>query len=290
VLIHDTTARVRDFYEHTPFPNYDELETPAELVAKAKRGTLASLLDRDIPFRVRVLDMGCGTGQLPLFLSLASRNVVGADLSRASLRLGEQFRCRNGLTRVHFVQCDLFRPPFPASSFDYVISTGVLHHTADPARALAAVAALVKPGGYIVAGFYNAYARLPLKARGIILRMTGGRFSWIDPVLRKFAVSSDKRTSWYRDQYEHPAEVSVSLDTVLKWFRETGLTYVATVPSIGNRSRDGNLFAASAPGSRVSRWLRQIGWAFTIGREGGLFVVIGRKEYADARSVAEVMR
>ena len=275
--IHDTTVRVRDFYEETPFPNYEDLETPAELVAKAARGTLASLLDRDIPFRVRVLDIGCGTGQLPLYLSLASREVVGADLSRASLKLGEEFRRRNRLARIRFVQGDLFQSPFRPSSFDYVISTGVLHHTADPARALAAVAELVKPGGYLVAGFYNAFARLPLKARRVILRLTGGRVRWIDPVLRRHTVSSAKKTSWYRDQYQHPAEVSVSLDTVLKWFRETGLTYVATVPDIANRSPDANLFTSSSPGSRAGRLLSQIGWAFTIGREGGLFVVIGQK-------------
>src|SRR6516225_4478099 len=113
VRIHDTTVRVRHFYEQTPFPNYDDLETPAELVSKAQRGTLASLLDRDIPFQVRVLDIGCGTGQLPLYLSLASRRVVGADLSRASLGLGEDFRRRNGLSSIQFVQCDLFRVPFP---------------------------------------------------------------------------------------------------------------------------------------------------------------------------------
>ena len=276
--IHDTTVRVRHFYEQTPFPNYDDLETPAELVSKAQRGTLASLLDRDIPFHVRVLDMGCGTGQLPIYLSLASRDVVGADLSSASLRLGEEFRRRNELTRVRFVQGDLFQPPFSPSSFDFVISTGVLHHTADPAGALAAIVPLVKPGGYVVAGFYNAFARIPLKARRVILRLTGGRVPWIDPVLRRQTAASAKRTSWYRDQYEHPAEVSVSLDTVLKWFHDTGLAYVATVPSIANRSPDANLFAASSPGSRAERWLRQMGWAFTIGREGGLFVVIGRKE------------
>src|SRR5262245_57143883 len=117
----DTTARVRAFYEETPFPNYEDLETAADLVAKAQRGTLASRLDPDIPFQVRVLDVGCGTGQLPLYLALASRQVVGADLSWASLRLGEAFRRRNELSRIQFVQCDLFRVPFRPGTFDYVI-------------------------------------------------------------------------------------------------------------------------------------------------------------------------
>ncbi len=44
MLADDTTARVRAFYEETPFPNYDDLETAADLVAKAQRGTLASML------------------------------------------------------------------------------------------------------------------------------------------------------------------------------------------------------------------------------------------------------
>jgi SAM-dependent methyltransferase len=279
VLSDDTTARVRAFYEETPFPNYDDLETAADLVAKAQRGTLASLLDRDIPFQVRVLDIGCGTGQLPLYLSLASRRVVGADLSRASLGLGEDFRRRNGLSRIQFVQCDLFRVPFPPGTFDYVISTGVLHHTADPARALASITTLAKPGGFVVAGFYNSYARLPLKARRIVLRLTGGRARWLDPVLRQRSLSDAKRVSWFRDQYHHPAEVSVSLDTVMEWFQACGLRYLSTLPRIdGAPIANAKMFATSSPGTTVGRLLRQLGWAFTIGREGGLFVVVGQKD------------
>jgi SAM-dependent methyltransferase len=176
------------------------------------------------------------------------------------------------------VQCDLFRPPFAPETFDYVISTGVLHHTADPARALTAIAALARPGGYVVAGFYNVYARIPLKLRGILFRLMGGRGRWLDPVLRQHAVAPAKRLSWYRDQYEHPAEVSISLDSVLGWFAASGLDFVSTVPAIsGGPAGARPLFSPADPGTRASRWLRQIGWAFTIGREGGLFIMVGRK-------------
>jgi len=39
------------------------------------------LLNDAIPFGARVLEVGCGTGQLSIFLSLANREVIGADLT-----------------------------------------------------------------------------------------------------------------------------------------------------------------------------------------------------------------
>ena len=49
--------------------------------------TFARGLDQAIPGDARVLEIGCGTGQLSLFLASADRRVVGADLARPSLEL-----------------------------------------------------------------------------------------------------------------------------------------------------------------------------------------------------------
>ena len=46
------------------------------------------MLDEAIPPAATVLELGCGTGQLSLFLAAVDRVVVGADLARASLELG----------------------------------------------------------------------------------------------------------------------------------------------------------------------------------------------------------
>ena len=108
------TERVRAFYESYPFPDYEGFESPQDLMVNARRGVYPKMLDDELPLGVRVLDAGCGTGQLAIFLSLAHRAVIGADLSFGSLTEGRRFRERFGLTGVSFIQMDVFAPSFRA--------------------------------------------------------------------------------------------------------------------------------------------------------------------------------
>ena len=45
----------------------------------------------------KVLEVGCGTGQLSLFLSRYKREIYSVDLSIGSLELGERFRKKNNI-------------------------------------------------------------------------------------------------------------------------------------------------------------------------------------------------
>ena len=105
-----------------------------------------------IPGDARIVEVGCGTGQMCLYLARADRVVIGADLTRASLRLGAAAAARFKLDRVHFIETDLGRPGLKAGAFDLVYSSGVLHHTPDPRASFARLAPLARPGGIIVVG------------------------------------------------------------------------------------------------------------------------------------------
>src|SRR5262245_15069993 len=76
------TENVRAFYARAPFPGYPPRDSLAALRARASRSEFARVLDESIPGDATVLEMGCGTGQLSLFLSSADRRIVGADLAR----------------------------------------------------------------------------------------------------------------------------------------------------------------------------------------------------------------
>jgi 2-polyprenyl-3-methyl-5-hydroxy-6-metoxy-1,4-benzoquinol methylase len=144
------TEVVREFYSAAPFPGYPSGETVVNLRERGRRSEFARLLDEAIPPGARVLELGCGTGQLSLFLATADRMVIGADLARASLELGAEAARRFGVQGVQFVEMDLRTPGLQARAFDVVVCSGVLHHTPDPRNAFRAVARLVKPGGYLV--------------------------------------------------------------------------------------------------------------------------------------------
>src|SRR5207249_5111115 len=99
------------------------------LHARAERSAFARLVQQAIPGDARIAEVGCGTGQMCLYLARAERLVIGADLTRAALALGAAAAERFGLERVQFVETDLRRPGLKAASFDVVYSSGVLHHT-----------------------------------------------------------------------------------------------------------------------------------------------------------------
>src|SRR5258705_346321 len=178
------TEAVRRFYERAPFPGYGPRDTLASLYARAERSKFARLLDAAIPGDARILEIGCGTGQMSLYLTRADRLVIGADLARASLLLGQGAARRFGLTRVQFVETDLHRPGLRAGAFDVVYASGVLHHTPDPRASFAQMMPLLRPGGMIVIGLYNGFARLPLRLRRAVARLSGYRWIPFDPVLR----------------------------------------------------------------------------------------------------------
>jgi 2-polyprenyl-3-methyl-5-hydroxy-6-metoxy-1,4-benzoquinol methylase len=272
------TDAVRRFYQERPFPGYPARDTIGGLRARASRSAFARLLDRAIPWDARVADVGCGTGQMSLYLAHGGRVVVGADLARASLQLAADAAQRYGLASVHFVETDLQRSGLRAAAFDVVFSSGVLHHTPDPRAAFAHLARLARPGGTIVVGVYNTFARVPSRLRRLVARATGSRLVPFDPVLRDRAHDSHRRDAWVRDQYAHPEEHRHTLAEVQRWFADNGVEYLRAYPTAVLEEEPGDLFARAVDDWRVEGWLAQLGWIRTLGREGGLFFTIGRRQ------------
>ena len=275
----DVTEIVKQFYEKTPFPNYDDLDNQRALMEKAREGLFARLLNEQIPFNARVVEVGCGTGQLTNFLSIGHRTVVGVDACLNSLRLAQKFKTEYGLERATFAQMNLFRPGLLNNFFDYVISNGVLHHTSDARQAFQRISRLAKPGGYVVVGLYNAYSRKLHYARRALYRWTGLTSRWLDPHFSRIGADG-KREAWFQDQYCHPHETTHTLDEVLDWMNEAGLEFVNSIPKpeVGPAlTPDEQLFMPKHPSSSISRLLSQVAYMSNGYREGGFFIIIGRR-------------
>ena len=271
------TDRVREFYAEAPFPGYRPHDNLEALRLRAERSEFARLLDAAIPAGARVLEIGCGTGQMSLYLANAGRRVIGADMTRASLQLGAAAARRFGVTGVQFVETDLQRPGLRKGAFDVVYTSGVLHHTPDPRRSFETILPLLAPGGIIVLGLYNAFARLPLRLRRVIARLSGYRWIPFDPVLRDRRNEPARRQAWLRDQYRHPEEHRHTAAEVRGWFTDNGVEYLRTYPSLMMGEKIEDLFSADDDYWPIEAWLSQIGWMASLGGEGGLFVTIGRR-------------
>ena len=170
------TRTVQTFYEETPFPDYDDFDTLDSFVQRAVEGVFANLLSEQIPINAKILEVGCGTGQLSNYLAATTMtHVYASDMTLASLRLGQQFAAKHDIPGITYLQMNLFRPAVKPGSMDIVIANGVLHHTDDTRRALLSISGQVKPGGHIIIGLYNRFGRLRTDMRRKLYELFGER-------------------------------------------------------------------------------------------------------------------
>ena len=156
----------------------------------------------------------------------------------------------------------------------------MLHHTADAAGGVLELCKLVKSGGYVIIGLYNRYGRLLLDLRRWLLRVFGDRLARLDYFMRRGSWDTGKRKVWFMDQYRNPYEQKFTVDHVLEWFRQNRIAYVNSLPRISPMRSLGpvdQLFEPHPPGGKLDHFLSQLSWIVTQGREGGLFIMIGRK-------------
>ncbi len=110
---------------------------------------LAFLTRAGVPFGGRVLDAGCGGGGMPLSLAEEAAQVIGIDPAErfqdAGVRLGRERRMGN----LHFALADGMALPFPAGTFDLVLSHAVIEHVADAPLYLRECARVLAPGGHV---------------------------------------------------------------------------------------------------------------------------------------------
>ena len=91
-----------------------------------------------------------------------------------------------------------------------------------------------------------------------------------------------RREAWLRDQYQHPEEHRHTLAEVQRWFADNGIEYLRTYPSAVLDEEPEELLTRAADRWRLEGWLAQLGWTWTLGREGGLFFTIGRRDRRSA--------
>jgi hypothetical protein len=93
-------------------------------------------------------------------------------------------------------------------------------------------------------------------------------------------MTAGKLEAWLSDQYRHPHETCHTLTEVLGWIEENGLDFINSIPKPGLEpalSPDERLFEPRLCGNRVGRLLSQLADFGSGYREGGFFIVIGRR-------------
>jgi SAM-dependent methyltransferase len=153
---------VKDYYEQLWERLPDDLHPPDLELRRVF--ALANVAPGD-----RVLDLGCGAGDLTADLAGAGALAVGVDVAEAAVR-----RARSRHPELDFRAAPIDGPlPFPHGSFDVVWSSEVVEHVADTADWLAEVRRVLAPGGRLL---------LTTPSHGRLRLMLGGLERYSEPL------------------------------------------------------------------------------------------------------------
>lgn len=137
----DRLEREREFFDAATAEQGIEPPPPTEHVERL----LALLGD---PTGKRVLDCGCGGGDLALEIAARGGRVVGFDLSEESVRLMRKRATALGAAAPGLVSL-MERLPFPDACFDAIVGKSILHHV-EVGPSLGEVRRVLAPGGRAV--------------------------------------------------------------------------------------------------------------------------------------------
>jgi SAM-dependent methyltransferase len=171
---------VSRFYDEHPYPPpIEDLETYRRGWSDGERQRIEHFrLWPTLPFRDdhAVLVAGCGTSQAAKYaVRYPQAQVVGIDVSAASIQATRDLASRHQLTNLDVHQLAIEDVGSLGQSFDHVVCTGVLHHLDDPAVGLAALRAVLTPSGAIDLMLYARYGRTGVAMMQEYCRMLGVR-------------------------------------------------------------------------------------------------------------------
>jgi ubiquinone biosynthesis O-methyltransferase len=182
----------------------------------------------------RVLDAGCGDGELAVELTKRGAIVVGIDASPEMIDAAKD-RAKSWNADISFQVARAEQLPFPAGQFDVVTAITILCFVEHPAPVFHEIARMLQPGGRLVIGELGKWSTWATGRRirawlGSRLRRQG-RFRTANE-LRHLAEQAGLRVATVRGAVYYPrcgraARVLGSLDPALGRFTTVGAGFVA---------------------------------------------------------------
>lgn len=193
-----------------------------------------------------VLEAGCGTGLILSRINEFARTARGVDLSAGMLAKAAE----RGLD---VVQGSITALPFADDSFDVTCSFKVLAHVADIELAMAEMARVTRPGGYVLAEFYNTRS-----LRYLVKRLK-------PPT----AISEQNSDEAVFTRYDGIADIKRYLPSDLEWHTVRGVRIATPVAALHRVPLVGRLLARTEAALADAPIARNF---------GGFLVVVARKQ------------
>jgi ubiquinone biosynthesis O-methyltransferase len=99
----------------------------------------------------RILDVGCGDGDLAVHLARCGAHVIGVDASSAMIEAANGRASRENV-EIDYRIAAAQQLPFPPGQFDIVVAVTILCFVEDAAPVFREMARVLRPGGHLVIG------------------------------------------------------------------------------------------------------------------------------------------
>lgn len=237
--MNDQSSKIPDFYKNYPFPNIKiakRSDLYNTLIYNLVYGLTKKYLDKYQGKKIKILDIGCGTGELPLGLAKLNCQIAAVDLNDNSLNVA-RLRAKNfSIRNINFKKADFVKDKFPLNYYDVVFSIGVLHHLKNPEENFEKLTKLVKVGGLIVIGIYNPYGSFKVRIiRGILKILAGENFDKKIEIYRKLFYRrplTETEKVAMADAFANPYRRYYTFEALLNWFKDNNIQYLDSTPPI----------------------------------------------------------
>ena len=130
--------------------------------------------DREYKPDLDILIAGCGTNQAAVFAyKNPGAKVVGVDISQPSLDHQQYLKDKHGLFNLELHLLPIEELHTLGLDFDLIVSTGVLHHLADPLVGMKSLGTCLRKDGAIGLTLYAKYGRVGVELLQSVFRDMG---------------------------------------------------------------------------------------------------------------------
>ena len=225
----DISSQWDDYYKGSDYDSY----------AKQERARYAvSFVEKYVPGGKRVLDVGCGTGQVACMLAEKGYEVVGIDYSPEMIGLARQNAEGLGVgAKAKFVVGEIESLALKGMRFNAIVALGYFEYIFKPNPVIAAIKALLSPSGICVAQIWNRW-RLPR-----LLDLRDGPFKFFNPLaymskaLHKAGQLSERVLGKPKKMSEGPPPL------IRRWYSPALLDRLMSEEGLAKCDHVGHLFA-----------------------------------------------
>ena len=186
----------------------------------------------------RILDLGCGTGQLTARIAGAGADVVGIDNAPSMIE-----QARKNYPRLTFEVADARDFHFP-EPFDAVFSNAALHWIKEPSSVLASIARSLKPGGRLVAelgakgNVESIVSALRQALNGVEAFSNAGRDPWYFPTIGEYSTLLEQHglSVTYAHHFARPTPLEGGAKGLSRWLEMFAFDFLQDLP--GGKRRE----------------------------------------------------